>query len=72
MDTIKKRVGNKIYKIKGPQIRKRLSDDADSGPPEEKDVLDVINDTFDMSIPQGAPEKTPFKEEKENDGLYRC
>ena len=46
MGTLKKRVGNMIYIIKGPQfthqrhlnqVRKRLSDDADRGPPEEKE-----------------------------------
>ena len=63
MDTIEKRVGNIIYIIKGPQftykrclnqIRKRLSDNADSGPPEEIEVVDVIYDTFDMPILQVA------------------
>ena len=67
MGTIGKRVGNIIYIIKGPQftqqrhlnqITKRLSDDSDSGPPEEKEVMDVIYDTFDIPIPQ----TTPFKE----------
>ena len=60
MVTIEKRIGNRIYIIKGPQfthkrllnrIRKRLSDDVDSDPPEEKEVMDVIYDTFDMPIP---------------------
>ena len=64
MGTIKRRVGNIIYRIKSPQfthkrhlnqIRNRLSDDADSGPPEEKEVIDVIYDTFDTPIPQAAP-----------------
>ncbi len=49
-----------IYIIQGPQfthkihlnqIRKSLSDDVDSGPLEEKEVMDVIYDTFDMPIP---------------------
>ena len=39
------------------QIRKRLSDDGDSGRAEEKEYTDVIDDTFDMSIPQAAPEQ---------------
>ena len=66
MGTIEKRVGNMIYTIKVlqfthkrilNQIRKRLSGDADSGPPEEKEVMDVIYDTFDMSILQVAPDQ---------------
>ena len=61
MDTIEKRIGNMIYIIKGPQfthkrhlnqIKKRLSDDADSDPPEEKEVMYVIYDPFDMPTPQ--------------------
>ena len=65
MDTIKKRVRNMIYLSKGTQfthqrnlnqIRKRLSGDADSSPPEEKEVINVIYETFDMPIPQAAPE----------------
>ena len=46
-----------IYIIKGPQfthhkrhlnqIRKCLPDNADSGLPEEKEVMEVIYDTFD-------------------------
>ena len=60
MDRIEKRVGNRIYFIKGHQsthkrhlnqIRKRLSYDADSDLPEKKDVIDVIHDTFDIPIP---------------------
>ena len=39
------------------QIRKRQSDNADSGPHEEKEAVDVIYDTFDMPIPQAAPEQ---------------
>ena len=59
MATIEKREWSMIYVIKGPQFaherrlnqfRKRLSADADSGPPEEKEVMDVIYDTFDMPI----------------------
>ena len=73
MDTIEKRVGNIIYIIKGShfthkrhlnQIRKRLSDDADSGPPEEKEVMDVIYDTFDMPIPQAALEQCRLKRKR--------
>ena len=64
MGSMEKRIGDIIYMIKGPQfthkrhlnqIRKRLSDDADSGPPKEKEVIDVIYDTFDTPIPQAAP-----------------
>ena len=67
-----------IYIIKGPQfthkrhlnqIRKRQSDDVDNGPPEVKEVMDVIYDTFEMPISQASPGTTPFKEEKENDGF---
>ena len=70
MDTIEKREGNMIYIIIGPQfihnrhlnqIRKRLSDDADCSPPEEKEVMDVIDDTFDMPIPQADPEQRRLK-----------
>ena len=70
MGTVEKRVGNMIYIIKGPQftherhlnqIKKRLSDDADSGPPEEKEVMDVIYDTFDMPILQAVPEQRRLK-----------
>ena len=62
-----------IYIIKGPQftpkrhlnkIRKCLSDDADSGPPEEKDIMDVIYDTFDMPIPQEVPEQCRLKRKR--------
>ena len=81
MGTIEKRVRNRIYIIKGPQfthkrhlnqIRKRLSDDTNSGPPEEKKVMNVIYDTFDNSIPQAVPPPgtTPLHEEKKND--ERC
>ena len=80
MGTIEKRVGNMICIIHGPQfthhkrhlnqIRKSLLDDTDSGPSEEKEVRNVIYDTFDMPILQAGPRTTPFKEEKENDGLY--
>ena len=70
MDTLEKRVGNIIYIIKCSlftckthlnQIRKPLSDDANSGPPEEKEVMDIIYDTFDMPIPQEAPEPRCLK-----------
>ena len=59
-----------IYLIKGPQfthrrhlnqIRKRLSDNANSGPPE---VIDVIYYTFDMSIPQAEPEQRRLKRKR--------
>ena len=73
MGTIEKRVGNIIYIIKGPQfthkrhlnqIRKRLLDDADSGPPEEKEVMDVICDTFHMPIPQAALKQRCLKRKR--------
>ena len=53
-----------LYIVKGPQfihkrhlnqLRKRQSDEADSGPPEET-VMDVIYDTFDIPTPLAAPE----------------
>ena len=59
-----------VYILKGPQFthkqhlkqnRKHQSDDADSSPPEEKEILDVIYDTFDRQIPQTAPEQRRFK-----------
>ena len=74
MVAIEKRIGNMIYIIKSPQfthkrhlnpIRKRQSDDADSGPPEEIEVMDVIYDTFDMPIPQVAMEQLRLKRKKE-------
>ena len=79
MDTIEKRVGNMIYIIRGPQfthkthlnqIRKRLFDDADIGPPEEKEVMDVIYDTFDMQILQVAPEQCRLKRKRKMTRLY--
>ena len=66
MGIIEKKVGNMIYVIKGPQfthkrhlkqIRKRLSDDADGGPSEEKEVMNVIYNTFDIPIPQMSSEQ---------------
>ena len=70
MGAIEKLVGNMIYIIKGPQfthkrhlnqIRKHLSHNANSGSPEEKEATDVIYDTFDMPIPQAAPEQRSLK-----------
>ena len=81
MGTIKKRIGNMIYIIKGLQftlkrhldkIRKQLSYDANSGPPEEKEVTNVIYDTFDMPILQVSPEQRRLKRKRKNDGFYRC
>ena len=52
-----------VYIIQGPQfshkrhlnqIRKWLLDDTNSTPQEE--VMDTIYDTFDIQIPQAAPE----------------
>ena len=66
MGTIEKREGSMIYIIKVPQfihkrhlnqIRKRLTDDADSSPAEEKEVMDVLYDTSDTTIPQAASEQ---------------
>ena len=73
MGTNEKRVGNMIYMIKGPQfthkrhlnqIRKRPSDYADNGPPEEREVMDVIYDTFHLPIPQAAPERRRLKRKR--------
>ena len=59
-----------IYIIKGLQFipmrhlnqnRKRLLNDADSGPPEEKEVMDAIYNTFDKPIPPTAPEQHNLK-----------
>ena len=70
MGTIEERVGIMIYIIKGPQftrkrhikqIRKRLSNDADSVPPEEKEVIDVTYSAFYMPIPQASLEQRSFK-----------
>ena len=71
MGTIEKRVGNMIYIIKGPQfthkrhlnqLRKRLTDEADRGSPEET-VMYVIYDTFDIPTPL-APEMHRSKRKK--------
>ena len=73
MDKIEKRVGNMIYIIKGLKftlkkhlniIRKRMSDDADTGPPEEKEVMDVIYNTFDIPISQVALEQRRLKRKR--------
>ena len=70
---IKKRIENMIYITKSPQfshkrhlnqIRKRQSDDADSGPPEEKQVMDIIYDTFEVPIPQVALEQRRLKRKR--------
>ena len=72
MGTIKKRVGNIIYIIKGPQFtdkkylnqhRKCLTDEADSGPPEET-VMDVIYDTFNILTSLVAPEMRHSKRKR--------
>ena len=64
MVTIKKRVGNMIHIIKGPQfthkshlnqLRKCLTDEADRRPPEET-VIDIIHDTFDIPTSLAVPE----------------
>ena len=66
LGTIKKRIGNMVYIIDGPkfshkrhtnQLRKRWSDDINSGPPENEDTMDVIYDTFDLPSPQQASER---------------
>ena len=68
--TIEKRVGNMIYTIKVysqetfEPNQKMVLEDADSGPPEEKDVLDVINDTFDIPIPQAVSEQHRLKRKR--------
>ena len=63
MGTIEKRVSNMMHIIKGlqfthkrhlNQLRKRLTDKTDSGPPEET-VMDVIYDTFDIPTPLATP-----------------
>ena len=73
MGTIERRVGNMIYKLKGPQfthkihlnqIRKLQSDDADSGSPEEKEVTDIIYDPFDTPIPQADLEQRSLKRKR--------
>jgi len=66
LGTINKRIGNMVYIIDGPkfshkrhlnQLRKRWSDDTNTGPPEQQETMDVIFDTFDLPSPQPAPEK---------------
>lgn len=61
---IEKRIGIMVYIIQDTrfshkrhlnQIRKRLLDDCNSTPQEEV-VMDTIYDTFDIQIPQAAPE----------------
>ena len=55
-----------VYIIDGPkfshkrhlnQLRKRWSDDINTGPPEQEETMDVIFDTFDLPSPQSAPER---------------
>ena len=71
-ETIKKRVGNMIYIIKGPQfthkrhlnrLRKHLTDEADSESPKET-VMDVICNTFNIPTPQAAPEMRRSKRKR--------
>ena len=63
---IQKRIGNMVYIVEGPkfshkrhlnQLRKRLSEDVNSGPPEQEEVMDVIYDTFSLPTPQAAPQQ---------------
>ena len=78
LGTIEKRIGNMVYIIKGPQfshkrhlnqLRKRLSDDIDSGPPEEE-VMDVIYDTFSLPTPLAAqPERRSQRKRKMTDWI---
>ena len=58
--------------IKGPeftpkkhlnQLRKRLTDEAESEPPEET-VMDIIYDTFDIPIPLEDPKMRRSKRKK--------
>ena len=51
------------YKRHLKQQRKRLTDEADSGPPEET-VMDIIYNTFDIPTPLAAPEMYRFKRKK--------
>ena len=62
--TIERRVGNMMYIVKGPQftykrhlnqLRRRRSNEADSGSSEET-VMDVIYDTFNISTLLAAPD----------------
>ena len=71
MRTIVKRVGNMIYiiyprfthKRQLNQLRKCLTDEADSGPPEET-VVDVIYGTFDIMALLAALEMHPSKRKR--------
>ena len=53
-----------LVKRDNNQIRKPLSDDANSGPPEEKEVIDAIYDTSDMLILQAASEQCRLKRKR--------
>ena len=64
METIDKRIGNMLYIIKGPQfthkrdltqLRKRLTDEANSGFP-ERTAMGVIYNTLDIPTPLAAAE----------------
>ena len=70
---IEKRIGNMVYIIQGPkfshkrhlnQLRKRLSDNTDSASQEEEEIIDTIYDTFDIEIPQAAPEPRQSKRKR--------
>ena len=77
MGTLEIKEGNMIYIIKHPQfthkrhlnqIRKCLSYD-NSSPSEMKEVMDVIDDTFDMPIPQAALEQHHLKTKRKMSDL---
>ena len=72
-------IGNMIYIIKEPrfthkrhlnQMRKRYSNTVENNPREE-DSVNVVFDTFDVSIPQMTPElgKSKKKKKKKKKGI---
>ena len=77
MGTIEKRVGNMIYIIKCRQfihkrhlnqVRKRLTDEADSG--SDETVMDVIYDTFDIPTTLAASEMSRSKRKRKATDLF--
>ena len=70
--TIKRRVGNMIYIVKGPQfmhkrhlnqLKRCISNEVDSSS-SEKTVMDVIYDTFNIPTPLVAPKIHPSKRKR--------
>ena len=70
--TIDKQIGNMVYMIQGPefihkrhinQIRRRFTSCEENSAPEE-DIIDVVFDTFEVPIPETAPESRKSKRKR--------